>query len=317
MVISVFHDNLIIVLVFLQLPFLVLKTQLDNVVLIENIRIYMWTDICLKAILTIIYFLLWRYAPVHIEYLVTVISATNLGVCFIYIITSKYRLSFKKLFPDISFLLEVVRFGFFPMLSALLMTLNYSVDIIFLRYMGTQVELSLYSVSAVIINYVWIIPNAFKDVLISKVARKDADDQVAMSVKMSLLITLVCLIGFLAVGKQAIIIVFGDEFGECYHTTLVLFIGAFSMIFFKMLGVVFVTEGRQKPYFLILLISVIVNLIINYSLIPSWGMYGAALASVASYTVCGVLFLSNYCRWKNKKIRTYVGKVKRNDKTRI
>lgn len=303
---SVFNANMVVVLACAQLPCLVLKTQMDNVIMVENIRIYMWIDMGIKTVLTIIYFLLWMFAEVHISYVVFAVALTNFVVSIIYLYVTHYRPSIKSLKLDVTFMGEVMRFGFYPMLSALLMTLNYSVDILFLKNMGTAEELSLYSVAAVIINYVWVIPNAFKEVLISKVARTEADDQVAFSCRLSILITLVCMIGFCILGKYAIGLVFGKEFAKCYLVTIVLFAGAFSMIFFKMLGVVFVAEGKQKTYFIILLISVIANLIANYTLIPLWGMYGAAIASVTSYTICGVAFLITYCKWKKTTLIKYV-----------
>ena len=149
------------------------------------------------------------------------------------------------------------------------------------------------------INYVWLIPNAFKEVLISKIAKSDSNDQISFSCRISLLITLICLIGFAIVGRKVVGIVFGVDFIECYLVTLVLFIGAFSMIFFKMLGVAFVAEGRQKEYFIILMISVIVNLVLNFLLIPIWRMYGAAF-------VCGIAFLCRYCAWKKVNPLGYI-----------
>lgn len=300
------EKNTVTVLVCLQLPFFVLKTQLDNVVLVEKLRIYMMVDMILKTILSIVYFLLWMFAPVHISYVVITVASTNLLVSIVYLLFTDYKISIDILKPNIKFIREVMLFGFFPMLSTLLMTLNYSVDIIFLEKIGDPVELSLYSVAAVLINYVWIIPNAFKEVLISKVARSDAEDQVAFSCRISILITFICLIGFSAIGRFVVSLVFGNSFSGCYLVTLVLFIGAFSMIFFKMLGVVFVAEGKRKEYFVILLISVVINVLANYLLIPVCGMYGAAVASVASYTVCGISFLMRYCKWKETRMMNYL-----------
>lgn len=301
-----FRDNIVIALVCLQLPFLVLKTQLENVIIVEKIKIYMWMDMGIKTLLAVVYMVLWLVAPVHISYVVITVASTNFLSCIIYLVSMHYRFSIASLKPDFPFIKEVIVFGFYPMLSALLITLNYSVDIIFLKHMGSTIELSLYSVAAVLINYVWVIPNAFKEVLISKVARSDSDDQVSFSCRISLLITFVCLVGFAVIGKFAIRMVFGADFIGCYMVTLLLFVGAFSMIFFKMLGVVFVTEGRQKEYFVILLISVVINIISNYLLIPVWGMYGAGFASVASYSICGIAFLYRYCSWKKVKPFDYI-----------
>lgn len=296
--------DIIVMYICFQLPLLVLKTQMDNVIIVENIRLYMWVDITLKTVLAVIYFLLWALAPVDIGYMVASTVVTNLLVCIAYILMSDHADITLK--PNVKFIKDVTKFGFYPMLSALLMTLNYSVDIIFLENMGTKTELSLYSVASVLINYVWILPNAFKEVLISKVARDDAENQVAFSCRISLFITTVCLIGFAMLGRFAVKMIFGKEFMGCYSVTIILFIGAFSMIFFKMLGVVFVAEGKQREYFVILLISVIANIAANFALIPIWGMYGAAVASVTSYTICGFGFLLRYCKWKKTKIKRYL-----------
>ena len=190
--------------------------------------------------------ILWLTAPIHVRYEVLTVASTNFLISIVYLKGLLYRFSYHNLKPDLNFFKEVVIFGVYPMLSALLMTLNYSVDIIFLEHLSTPNELSLYSVAAVLINYVWLIPNAFKEVLISKIAKSDSNDQISFSCRISLLITLICLIGFAIVGRKVVGIVFGVDFIECYLVTLVLFIGAFSMIFFKMLGVAFVSEGPQK-----------------------------------------------------------------------
>ncbi len=301
-----FHNNMIIRLICLQLPFFVLKTQLENIVIVEKIKLYMWADMALKTLLALIYMILWLTAPIHVSYVVLTVASTNFLISIVYLKGLHYRFSYHNLKPDLNFFKEVVIFGVYPMLSALLMTLNYSVDIIFLEHLSTPNELSLYSVAAVLINYVWLIPNAFKEVLISKIAKSDSNDQISFSCRISLLITLICLIGFAIVGRKVVGIVFGVDFIECYLVTLVLFIGAFSMIFFKMLGVAFVAEGRQKEYFIILMISVIVNLVLNFLLIPIWRMYGAAFASVMSYSVCGIAFLCRYCAWKKVNPLGYI-----------
>lgn len=303
---TLLHADETIFLIFIQISALVLKTQLDNVILVERLPLYMWADMAVKTVLALLYFLLWKFAPVHVSYVVFSVLLTNLAVSIAYLLATHVKISKVWNAATKDFTKEVIVFGFYPMLSALLMTLNYSVDIIFLRFMCDTRQLSLYSVAAVIINYVWIIPNAFKEVLTSRIAREDSDERVAASCRISLLITAVIFIGFALLGRLAIRIVFGEDFLGCYGVTLVLFIGAFSMIFFKMLGVVFVAEGRQKEYFVILLISVIANVIANSLLIPIWGMYGAAIASVASYSVCGFTFLRRYCTWKNTNLKRYI-----------
>ena len=299
------NNTLVVKLVLIQIPVLVLKTQLDNIVLIERFRLFVIMDIIYKSALCLFYFFLWLFADSSLIYMVIGVTIINLVFCELYLLfTRRIKLEF-KLDIDVAFLKDVIKFGFFPMLSALLLTLNYSADIIFLRILGDSKELSLYSTAAIVINYVWIFPNAFKDVLIGQVARKYDENRVAFSVKISLFITMIVFIVFLILGKLAIRIVFGKDFIGCYEIILVLFLGTFSMIFFKMFGTVFVTEGKRVLYFVILLISVIANLIANYVLIPILGMYGAGISSVVSYDICGIAFLIAYCRYKKTKISQY------------
>lgn len=304
--IILFHRNQILTMVVMLVPFNIIKLQFDNVIMVEKIKLYLVVDIVLKTVGAIVYFLLWKFADVNLFYLNLYVILTDIIVCVVYLYKTKDRLIEKKVWINKEFTKKVVRFGYLPMLSSLLMTLNYSVDIIFLQHLGTNEELSLYSLAAVIMNYVWLIPNAFKDVLISRIARTDDRKAVEFSTKMSLFLTLICMIGFSILGKILLAITFGADFVNSYGVTMILFIGAFSMIFFKMFGVVLVTEGKRQVYFWILFISVIMNIISNLVFIPMFGMYGAAWASVISYTVCGSLFLIYYCRYKRFSPRDFI-----------
>ncbi len=295
-----------IILAIIQIPILVFKNQMDNVFLVERIKAYMLINMINKTALCVFFILLWLFVPTSLTTIVLGAIAINSITCIIYLVLSDYNISFDIFRIDIHYLKSILKFGFFPMLSSLLLSLNYSLDIILLKQIGTAQELSIYSLAAVLINYVWIIPNAFKEVVISDIARRDNDSVVSFSVKLSNIITMFVFFVFVFVGRTVIVLFFGQDFSKCYGVTLLLFMGTFSMIFFKMIGPVFVTEGRQLTYFFILLASVASNTIANYLLIPIIGMYGAALASVISYDLCGILFLIMYCQWKKKKIKSYI-----------
>lgn len=42
--------------------------------------------------------------------------------------------------------------------------------------------------------------------------------------------------------------------------------------------------------------SAAINVVANIYAIPVWGVYGAAWASVLSYTVCGTVFTVYFCK---------------------
>jgi len=296
------NRDMLFVLIASQLPVLVLRSELESVMLVENLRAYLIGDMVFKTVLCGLYFILWRFFPVNLAFLVYPVLAVRFLECLYWVRAAHLRPGK----ADPKFLCQILRFGFLPMLSLLLVTFNYTLDIFFLKRLGTDRELSIYTLSALIINYVWVIPNAFKEVLTSKFARANDEEAVRLCVKCPAILTLIVLVAFALVGKPLISLVFGDAFSPAWQVTLILFVGAFPMILYKMMGVVFLTEGKRMLYFMPLLISAAVNAAANLYAIPRFGMYGAALSSVLSYSLCGCLFLFLYCREKQVRAKDYI-----------
>lgn len=285
----------------MMIPFQVLRLQMDNIMLVQNVKIRLITNMAHSVLLMLCYLFLYLLVPSAIFPVAIVIIVLDVVVSGSYFVTSRIKINIKRF--SMERLSEVVRFGFLPMLSALLVTLNYSVDIFFLKKIGTAADLSMYAVAAGIMNYVWIVPDAFKDIIFSRVARDDKDSSVAMSTRFSLIFLMIVAIGFLLLGRLFISIMYGTEFMDAYGVTLVLFLGVFSMVFFKIFGIVLIAQGRRQAHFVILLISVILNVVLNWIFIPIYGMYGAAFASVASYNLCGILFLLYFSKISKIKVR--------------
>lgn len=191
-----------------------------------------------------------------------------------------------------------IKFGFLPMLSFLMITLNYRVDVIMLKSFKnvTDVALSYYTVGVSIAEIAWIIPDVFKEVLFSRTSDKKNDNEVSSALRVSNLIILISILMVIIFGRLAIIILYGKEFSEAYFVTIILFLGIPAMSWFKMIYTLFNAQGKRKTSFIILLASTLLNIIINAVTIPFVGIYGAAIASVISYTVCGIVFLYIYSK---------------------
>lgn len=283
-----------VALVCVELPFYILKLQYDNLVLIDKIKLYYVLNIFANISKAVLYAVFWAFLPVNLWFMILSVVGLNSLTCLAYLLRDMPRLKGAK--PSFAFLKKALRFGWLPMLSSLLLTMNYSLDILLMKYLGTEIELGLYSLAATIIAYVWMIPNAFKEVLASRIAEKGDSDLVGFSIRIANLLTFIVFVVYLVIGGPAIEFLFGADFKGAYGVLVVLFIGAFSMIIFKMLGTVYLAEGRRKSYFLFLLISVLANFFLNCVLIPVFGMYGAAWSSVVSYSFCGILFLVFYLK---------------------
>ena len=243
--------DLLFSMIVILVPFNILRTQYSNIVLIEKIRLNFIMNVFNTVLLTICYAMLYYFVTPSIVY---IIGATVL----IDIITvGSYAIGLKVVPKawdiDYDFLKSILRFGFIPMLSGLLSTINYRVDILFLKHIGIPEELSYYSLASGLIGYVWMLPDAFKTVLFSKSGKKFDRENILFSSQFSSMFILLCFVGFAFVGKFFIRIIYGEEFVYSYGVTLLLIIGAFSMSFFKIIGIVLVSQGRRIAHFVTLM----------------------------------------------------------------
>ena len=72
---------------------------------------------------------------------------------------------------------------------------------------------------------------------------------------------------------------------------------------FKIVSPVYIANSRSKYVFYVLLLSVISNIILNYLMIPYFSINGAAIASLISYGLCGIVILENFKHRYRKKMR--------------
>lgn len=196
----------------------------------------------------------------------------------------------------------VLSYSWLPMLSGVLVVLNYNIDTFMLKGLGSAQDLGQYAVAASIVIYFWVIPDAIKEVLISRVVRSDDPRTIIPPLHAALVAALVTVLGFIALGPWVVPLMFGQEFAPAYGLAAILALGVFSMTAYKILGVVMLAEGRRVFYFSSLALSVLLNCGLNLYAIPVYGATGAAWTSVASYTLTGALFLVYFSRLKNIRL---------------
>lgn len=203
---------------------------------------------------------------------------------------------------------EKVRFGYMPMLSFLMITLNYKVDVLMLKAAKSvsATQLSYYSTGVAIAELAWFIPDVFKEVLFSKTAKKNNYDEISAVIRISNAVIVCIILGIIVLGKPFIGIVYGKEFVPSYAVTVMLFLGIPAMSWFKIIYTLFNAQGKRKTSFTVLAASALINVGMNFATIPYLGIYGAALASIASYIVCGFVFIILYAKLSGDKVRNLI-----------
>ena len=193
------------------------------------------------------------------------------------------------------------------MLTKLLIELNYRIDVLMLKVFVPYVEIGLYSVGSKLAQYIWLIPDAFKEVIYARTARDDSINEIKFVLKINIVITILMIIFIFLFGKIIIYILFGTEYIAAYPVTCIIFLGIPSMVLYKIISPLYMANGKQKKCFLILLISVIANVITNFIFIPVCGKFGAAISTVFSYSICGLIFYISFI--KDYHLRWYDGLI--------
>lgn len=288
---SITLSNKIMTYILLLIPIMVISRQLSFITLIESIItrniINIMDTLFYTGLLSIAYFIF----PQKIDLVILALFIREIIAVVFMTFYLRPRINIKNI--DFKFMLKIIKFGLFPMFTTFLITINYQMDVIILKWFVPFTEIGYYTVGVGLASQAWLIPDAFKDVLFSKTAKNDSLKDIQYSLKLNFIVNTAIFLIVLFSGKYFITLLYGQQFLPAYTVTVIIFFGSIWMAVFKILIPIYNAKGMQRISFWILLTSAVVNVVLNIILIPRHGIEGAAYASVVSYSICGGLFLYN------------------------
>ncbi len=176
-----------------------------------------------------------------------------------------------------------------------LYVVNANTDIIMLGFLGGAESTGFYSAAskgAILITFIMLAVNKtlspnfaslYKEGEIGKL-----QSLVTHSVRVVSLVAVLLMIFLIAIGYWYLSI-FGPEFVVAHLTLAIL---CFGKVFSGMMGSVghlLIMTSQEKVAAWNVAFAVVLNIVLNYLLIPVWGIEGAAVASASSYIVVNVL----------------------------
>lgn len=285
--------NYIVIILLLPTEFLI--KQLNYVVLIENPKLRNLTVIRFHA-----------FELLFVIVLAAVIRP-NYWICILFVVVKQLvnlifaiwdlKINLLEIRPRLSRnIIKFMRFGFVPMISSLLMTVNYKMDVLMLdAYRNVSAaEVGIYSLGVSLAERVWMIPDALKDILLSKLSKGKTQDEVAKVIRISLPIMGMFVLAIMILGEPFISFVYGAEYSAAYDVTVLIMLGTICMVFYKMINSYYIVEGMRIRSFVLLSITALVNVGLNALLIPTYGITGASIASLISYVLCGAMFVITF-----------------------
>ncbi len=287
----------------LLIPLMVIVRQLIFIILVDKINLRNIITIIHQTFFVIILLISFFFINSSLRVIIILMYISYLFNIVILLIALR-----NNLFPldfDFSFLVRSIRFGFFPMLTSLLISLNYKIDILILGNYVSFEQIGLYSTGVGLAQIAWLIPDAFKEVLFHKTSQSDSIKEIVIGIKFNLYLSVIIWLIVVFFGQYGIVLLYGNAYKDSYEVTKLIFLGIIPMIFHKLITTLLIAKGKQKLCFFFFSISSIVNIISNFILIPIYEINGAAFSSIISNSLCGVLFLAYFIKMTNIKLHNF------------
>jgi O-antigen/teichoic acid export membrane protein len=274
--------------------------QLDFIAIVCNIkkrnRLVGFAALTYLIVLSVVYF----YLDASLDAIVFSFMLYAIVRVVFYLISFKFFLQFDRS-VSIDFF-EIIKVSGFSMLVALVGMLNYNADVIILERYVSFAEIGIYSAAVGLASMFWVVPDAFKDVLIGRMGGERGLRHLIFGIKINIVFSLLVLIIFFFIGRQCLVFFYGADYESSFSVTLILLVGVIPMILFKFINAYYLYLGKQILTFFISLVAVLINIGLNFYLIPEYGVNGSAFSSVVSYMFVG-LFLITIFIFEQPKVR--------------
>ncbi len=186
---------------------------------------------------------------------------------------------------------EMFRYGFLNQLSHIFQLLSIRLSYYFLLGLSGESSVGIYSNAVSLVESVWLISKSIATVQYARIA--NSNDQVyarTLTVKLlktSVIISIVMLLPLLLLPAQFFVFLFGNEFGSVGSIILFLAPGIIIYNLAIIIGHYFSGRGQYHINTFSTLIGLLSTLILCPLLISYFNIYGAALATVFSFTLMG------------------------------
>lgn len=257
---------------------------------VKNIAAFSFFAELAPATLTLIMLFVFSFLSVSIEQMLWPILSYSTAILLLTItIVLKWKPTFSWRHKEnhITYS-ELLKVSLPLLLSQAMMLVVGWTDQIMLGDMATNADVGIYSAAfklSLITSMVIIAINSIATPKFAEFYGKGdvlgLEKMTKQSTKMIFWTTVPVLLVLLSLGSF-VLGLYGEEFKVAYWALVLLLAGRFIGAIVGSVGYIMQMTGKQVAFQNILLISAGTNILLNYLLIPEYGIYGAALASMTS-----------------------------------
>lgn len=171
-------------------------------------------------------------------------------------------------------------------------------DYLFISALLGSAALGHYAMASAAAELLLIVPEAVTTPLMKRLLQQDAgmDKLTPLALRLTATVMLGACLSMALVGEWLIITLFGAEYQPAYPALLGLLPGLFGLCYASILRLDLLGKNRPGSVSLMMGAGAALNLLLNVLMIPSMGIFGAALASSIAYLAVTLAMLVMYCR---------------------
>lgn len=241
----------------------------------------------LTLVLTLI-FLLGFHMNVLGAVLAFILSHMISSIMLVIILLKKYPLSWKKGTFNMTYVKEAFTYGIKIHISNLISFFNYRADTLLIAYFLTPAAVGIYNVAVNIAERLWIVSQSVSNVLFPKISSMDNEEEkdflTTMLTRNVLVISIVGSIVLVLLCDFLIWLLFGKEYADASLPLKILMPGIVFLSVDRLLSQDLAGRGKPEMSMYTSITTIVLNIILNIMLIPTYGLAGAAFATSFSYS---------------------------------
>ena len=292
-----------IIFTLLLTPIFAYENIVSYVYLIEKpLRKNIWS-LFSSVVETLIIIFLWLFVKPNYIYMIIAISAAVIIRGIASTIGLNIKLNIKLV--SMKFVFKMIRFGLMPMIALILTVMNSKIDILMMDWNKTvdSASIGLYSVGIGLADKILAIPDAVREILLSKLVSGKSEREVALVTRLSFFFCVIISVIISLLGKLILYILYGADYLGAHNVLIIASSGTIFMVFLKMISQYNIVNKNQLANLVMLAVSVLTNICLNLILIPYYGIVGAAIASFVGHFVCAICFIVYFCKKTSIKPR--------------
>lgn len=185
---------------------------------------------------------------------------------------------------------RMLTFNSMSIVLLFLLTSLYHIDIVMLQQFRESAAVGNYRAALILAEFLWFVPIALQTVYVHSTSelwsRNRIDEITALASKTTrytFLLTAVMAVGLAALADVAVPIYFGPDATPAIEPLLLLLPGALGFALARPVLAISQGEGTLRYPVLATAGAAGINVVLNYLLIPRYGMHGAAVATTIGY----------------------------------